>query len=238
MLVAVGGAQQPYLVVLPAGYDPDRPYPLVFYLHGRGDHPEEAPAHSADVIAALTGRSDLGVDGGAPAAVPPPRTPAIVVYPRALSSGWEEKEGPHTEMLRSIRADVSRRFCVDPARWVVVGFSSGGWFTSMIACTLANDLAGVVIASAGLKRRCGGRKPALVIAAIGEPDYGAAHAAAEDFRTRDGCTADTAPAPVAPCLAYQGCAAAAPSLFCPWKGTHEWPTAFGGAAVADFLSRL
>jgi polyhydroxybutyrate depolymerase len=217
--VTVGGAQSTYLVLPPRRYDPARPYPLVFYLHGRGDHPETAPEHSADVAAALADR-------------------AILVYPRALSSGWEEKEGPHTEMLRLIRQQVSDRFCVDPTRFVVVGFSSGGWFTSMIACSMADELAGVVIASAGLKRRCSGRKPALVIAAIGEPDFGAARGAADYFRSRNGCAATTTASGIGPCTSYEGCPPALPVSFCPWTGTHLWPTAFGGSAVADFLSHL
>ena len=217
--VTIDGLQRIFAVFLPKSYDPDRPYPLVFYLHGRGDHPETAPEHSADLIEALSDR-------------------AILVYPRALSSGWEEKEDQHTRMLKLIKQQVMDSTCVDAKRFVVAGFSSGGWLTSMVGCTMADEIAGIVIASAGLKRRCAGKQPALVIAALQEPDFGAARAAADYLRTRNGCTATTMPAAVAPCASYQGCAPGFSATFCPWDGTHLWPTTFGGRAVADFLSRL
>src|SRR5881394_3927677 len=118
LTVTIDGMQRIFAVFLPKAYVPNRAYPLVFYLHGRGDHPETAPEHSMDLVDALSDRT-------------------ILVYPRALSSGWEELEAQHTRMLELIKQQVLERYCVDAKKFVVAGFSSGGWFTSMFGCTKA-----------------------------------------------------------------------------------------------------
>jgi hypothetical protein len=102
---------------------------------------------------------------------------------------------------------------------------------------MENELAGLVIAGAGSKRRCPNRKPVMIIAGRQDAAFAEAQSAAEYYRTRNGCMASTTPV-VSPCASYTACAPDAPTTFCPWDGIHMWPLGFGGKAVVDFLGRL
>src|SRR4051794_27844289 len=75
--IAAGAAMTDFRVVLPRGYDGTKPYPLVFYLHGRGNGIEGQRNLNTDVADA-----DLG----------------ILVYPKSYAgSGWEVPNRDHPE---------------------------------------------------------------------------------------------------------------------------------------------
>src|SRR5579859_812579 len=68
--ITVGGVQRRYLLHLPPGYEPAKPAPVMFMLHGGGGTPER------------TGARDL----------PRYSDPKgfIVVYPEGLTKGWND----------------------------------------------------------------------------------------------------------------------------------------------------
>jgi poly(3-hydroxybutyrate) depolymerase len=220
-MIPAGTGQQPYLVVLPKSYDGKKPYPLVFYLHGRGNDLADRPRNLETALAA----ADL----------------AIVIYAKSITSGWEvpnrDRPEEHTTMLRAIKQRALDQYCVDASKVVMTGFSSGGNFIGYLQCTMASEIAAAVIAGGSTHAECTGKLPAMVIVGRGDPSFPAAERSADYLRTRNGCMMARMPGAVAPCENYTGCPAGAATTFCPFAGGHMWP-GFAASAVADLLRHL
>jgi poly(3-hydroxybutyrate) depolymerase len=221
--ITAGSATTPYRVVLPTGYDVNKPYPLVFYLHGRGNNIEGQGNLTQDVAGAGLG---------------------IVVYPKSYaSSGWEtpghDRPTENLALLRALIPHLAGQYCVDVKKVVMTGFSSGCWFASRMACAMKDELVAVVGAGCGLDPmgRCPDRKPMVYIMGRGDPGFGGAAAAAEFYRTRNGCMMTRKAGPVAPCEDYDGCAAGFPTSYCVHPGGHMWP-GFASQTVVRILSGL
>jgi polyhydroxybutyrate depolymerase len=222
-MIAAGASQTPYRVVLPTPYDPNRPYPVVLYLHGRGNNIEGQANLTNDVAMAGLG---------------------IVVYPKSFgASGWETPGRDHPAenlaLLRALIQHLGEQYCVDGKRIVLSGFSSGCWFASRMACSMKAELAAVVAAGCSLDPmgRCPDAKPMTYIIGRGDPEFGRAPAAAEFYRTRNRCQMSRQPAATAPCEAYDGCAPGMPTNYCVHPGGHMWP-AFASKAVVELLDHL
>ena len=111
----------PYLVRVPAGYDPARPAPVVVYLHGGVVSIPQFQYANPDVV------TPEPVFAAAPAN-------ALVVYPFGRTSfGWVEQPAAFAQVLR-IMGEVKARYRTDPARTTLVGMSNGGsaalWFAA------------------------------------------------------------------------------------------------------------
>jgi poly(3-hydroxybutyrate) depolymerase len=220
-MIPAGAGQQPYLVVLPRSYDGKRAYPLVFYLHGRGNDLMDRPRNLETAVAA----ADLG----------------IVIYAKSITGGWEvpgrDMPVENTAMLRAIKQKAFEQYCVDPGKVVMTGFSSGGNFIGYLQCTMAGEIAAAVLAGGSTHAQCMGKLPALVIVGRGDPSFAAAETSAEYLRNRNGCAMARTPGTVAPCEYYDGCPAGAATGFCPFAGGHMWP-GFAASAVAELLGKL
>jgi poly(3-hydroxybutyrate) depolymerase len=222
-MIMAGNAQTPYRVVLPAMYDSARPYPVVFYLHGRGNNIEGQSNLTRDVAGANLG---------------------IVVYPKSFGgSGWEvpnrDRPEENLALLKALVQRLGEQYCIDSKRIIMSGFSSGCWFASRLACTMKDQLAAVVAAGCGLDPmgRCPDRKPVTYIIGRGDGAFSGAPAAAEFYRNRNGCQMTRKPAAAAPCEEFEGCAPGLPTAYCPHPGGHQWP-GFAGQAVVELLKKL
>jgi poly(3-hydroxybutyrate) depolymerase len=220
-MIAAGMAQTPYRVVLPTAYDPMKPYPLVFYLHGRGNNIEGQGNLTRDVAGANLG---------------------IVVYPKSYaSSGWEvpgrDRPEENTALLRALIKHIGDQYCVDAKKVILTGFSSGCWLASRLACTMKDEWAGVVAAGCGLDPmgRCMDGKPITYIIGRGDTQFGGSAAAADFYRTRNGCQMTRKATATPSCELYDGCAA--PATYCPHPGGHMWP-GFGAQAVLELMKKL
>jgi poly(3-hydroxybutyrate) depolymerase len=221
--ITAGAAKTNYRLVLPKSYDGSKPYPVIFYLHGRGNGIEGQGNLNTDVAAA-----DLG----------------LVVYPKSFGgSGWEvpnrDKPEDNLALLKALLEHLQADYCVNPRKVIMTGFSSGCWFTSRLACTMKDQLAGVVGAGCGLDPmgKCMDQKPVTYIIGRGDPRFGDAAMTAEFYRTRNACTMTRTAGKVPPCEDYQGCAAGFPTSYCLHPGGHQWP-GFASKAVVELLSKL
>ena len=122
-----GGQRREYLVHLPAGYRPDRPWPLVLAFHGRKGTGDDVESYS-------------GID----------TLPAVAVYPKGLpgpdgETSWQG--APETAGADDVGfvADLLDRLgdtlCLDPARVYATGKSEGGGFTALLACRMSGRIA-------------------------------------------------------------------------------------------------
>jgi len=127
--VKVDGQVYPYAVYLPPGYSAQRAWPLVVFLHGRGE-------------SGTDGRKML-TQGLAPALeAEPGRWPAVVLFPQKPSedSQWEEHEGAVVRMLEEVR----RRWRIDASRIYLTGLSQGGHGTWVLGARLPQLWAALV----------------------------------------------------------------------------------------------
>ena len=161
-----GAARLPrsWIVYVPPSYNPARPTPLVFVLHGR---PSNAPA-----MAAISQMNAVAARRG-----------FIVVYPQGLNNEWnayydlvrQPAIAPQDDIsfLKTLTEDLGVDLNVDRRRMYVTGFSNGGFMTLRLACSASNYFAAFAPVSAELytqlTSRCQGN-PAPILLMHGTRD--------------------------------------------------------------------
>ena len=122
----------PYLVRVPAGYDPARPTSVVVYLHGGVVSTPQFLHTNPDAV------TPEPIFAAAPA-------DALVVYPYGRTSfGWVAQPAAFAQVLR-ILGEVKARYRTDSARTTLVGMSNGGsavlWFAAQPAAPFSRFVA-------------------------------------------------------------------------------------------------
>ena len=125
-----------YLLYLPEGYgtEPDRRWPLILFLHGRGE------SGSNLGLVKRHGLARRLAEGLA--------LPAIVVSPQCPAGGWWA-----TDVLGALLDEVSEQYAVDADRVYVTGLSMGGYGTWALALRYPERFAAIAPV-------CGGGDPA------------------------------------------------------------------------------
>jgi predicted peptidase len=135
-----------YLVYLPEGYndDPERRWPLIYFLHGSGDEDYD----STFVLG-------FGLPAVLLAGEQPADFPFIVVSPQAFPGGtwWDEDALPALEALLKEVLSVYR---ADPDRVYLTGLSMGGYGSWFLATTYPEHFAAMISISGS-----GYRAPAI-----------------------------------------------------------------------------
>ena len=124
----VGDATRYYLLDVPTSADNQTPLMLIFALHGYD-------MNNVSIVGLydFTSRSE---------------GKAITVYPQGegpapgstshwgdgvLKSTWTANDANYT-FIQTLITDLESRYCIDPSRVFITGFSMGGMFTNSIAC--------------------------------------------------------------------------------------------------------
>jgi polyhydroxybutyrate depolymerase len=209
-----------YFTRPPKNYDPSKAYPLTVWGNGCGQTVAEPTQLS-----------------GGPAA-----DDSIMVEMLAnpknhdcYSAGpdGDHADSPEIPYFDAVLAEAEASFCVDKSKVYVGGWSSGGWFTTLMACTHADVIKGVGWASAGLQLNhpaCVGPMPAILERGVDDTGTPLAQtdAAREDLRMRNGCSTETEPwdpgetaFDTSTCVSYKGCMAGYPLVWCPIPGGHN-----------------
>lgn len=223
--VTVIGANRPYFVYLPTGYDPSRAYPIIYQLHGCSDSatPEDnnVPVHR-----------ETGAD-------------AIVVRGRAAMRCWNTNEsGVDVAYFDAMLEAAESTFCVDTERRFVSGYSSGSFMTHALACTHGSLFRGVAtIAGGQAGRMCTGDVAALLIHDLndGTVNISASEGARDNHAMRNGCDVSATRTPTAdpPCEAYAGCDPGLPVVWCQTTGEdHSRQDALAAPIFWNFFSSL
>jgi polyhydroxybutyrate depolymerase len=249
-VVSAGATRRAYRVHVPAGYDQDRPAPVVLLLHGNGG--------SAADLDEVTGLSELGDRRG-----------FLAVYPHGLAVGagrsfWAaagrvEAGVDDLRFVADLLDDLQERFCVDPARVAAAGFSAGGGVAALVACDLAGRVASVTVISGALYAEPGECRPSRavpVLAIHGTNDtvvpYGGRPPTVEwplpmppmptwltSWATRDGCPGEPAvvlDTPEASGFRWSGCRdGAAIDHYRINGGGYQAPRTIGGRPLAQVL---
>lgn len=223
--VDVGGTARPYFVHLPVGYDPARPYPVVYQLHGCSS---SATRETNNVPV----ERESGPD-------------AIHVRGRAAADCWDTNAtGPDVAYFDAMLAAVEATYCADPERRFATGYSSGSFMTHRLACIRGALLRGVATIAGGQGGSgCTGNVAALLIhdRDDGTVNITASEGARDAHATRNGCDTSAARAATdpAPCEAYAGCDPGLPVVWCETSGMdHARQDALAAPAFWGFLSAL
>ena len=112
-----GATTYPYAVYVPRGYDSDRRWPLILFLHGSGESGDDGVKPIIQGIgSAIQWNSE--------------RWPAIVLFPQkpTRTSEWEQHEAAVLAILDRTRAE----YRIDDDRIYLTGLSQGGHGTWVI----------------------------------------------------------------------------------------------------------
>ncbi len=210
----VGTTRRDYSVYLPPGYDPMRPYRLVFLGHGCGGNggvpfPFET-ASKGDAIV-------VGLDA---------------VGPCFDVNGAQSTELPYFDQALK---ELSASYCVDRSRVFMAGFSAGSWLANLLGCARSDVLRGQGNAEGNLPPlppTCNG--PIAAMMAHDRDDHD--NDISGSIRARDrllavnGCSQmtepydfDGNPATASPCVIYQGCKPGYPVVWCVTSGKGHSP---------------
>lgn len=155
--------------------------------------------------------------------------------------GWQASEGEFDdrdlELFDRLLEDLTETGCVDPTRVFSTGFSNGGFFSNLLACTRSQSITAIAPVAGGVwAKKCEGSLPVLVshgtrdrVVSFAEGEKSFAHWVKEN-----GCEAP-------PKLVSSGCVSAEgcrfETVFCTFEGDHRWPRKKGSAAIIEFLKR-
>jgi polyhydroxybutyrate depolymerase len=203
--VSALGHDRAYTLVVPEGYSPASPYPVVFVLHGSGGSG-----------AAARNQTDLEkVAGGH----------AIFVYPDA-PGGWNldapASSNGDVALFDTILFTVHNTLCIDPRRVFVSGFSNGAYMANQLACKRGERIRAVAThAGGGPYEASGGNYdasgnlvcPGKAVAALivhGNSDGTVAPSegqkSIDHWSYANRCSSATATSTLTPpCVAVQGC---------------------------------
>jgi len=170
-----------YILQVPANYDPNKEYKLIFGFHWLGGSMNNvAPGYYG--LRALAGES------------------AIFVAPNGQNNGWGNSGGSDITLVDQILAQVQDQLCVDQTQVFATGFSYGGAMSYALACARPNVFRAVsVIAGANLSGCSGGSTPIAYLGIHGVSDNVLPIGSGRELRDRylrvNGCQSANAPEP-------------------------------------------
>jgi poly(3-hydroxybutyrate) depolymerase len=204
-----------YYIDIPAGYDPAKPYPILFGGAGCGGAP------------------NTNASTGGFAVLPTNNPNAIQVGLGYLGSCFSQggADNPELPFFDGALKEIEANYCVDKGKVFVGGYSSGGWLSYMLAFARGGSVVrGISPAAGGIATETG-RPPDTKLPLAGllltgandtaNPATGATGSdVARDLMLKyNGCTGtDTVPweipCPSCACVRYTGCPAAFPVVRC------------------------
>jgi polyhydroxybutyrate depolymerase len=218
--ITVGSSTARYLVDPAAGYDPNKPYPLVFSFRSANVR-LEAFRRTLDLPGVV------GADG-------------IVVNVDCANSAvmWDLQRDP--PVFKALLAKLEASYCVDLRRVFVVGHETGAIFANVLACMNPGVLRGLGSLS-GVEPQggaCSGGPAVWISQGTSDMTRMLGRDNRDFWIQQNQCDA-TLSTPVQPagCLEYTGCAIGGPVRYCEYAGNQDVPS-FAASAVWDFFKAL
>lgn len=210
----VNGEVRQYILDAPPSTSDD-PRPLLLAFHGFGD--------SAAGFRRGLRLHDLGQ-----------RERVIVVHAHGhegvellntVGRGWDlgPTGGPDQAFVEAILAEIESTRCVDRRRIFATGFSNGGLFSNLLACTLGDRLAAVVpVGGAAALPDCTPRRPVPILLLHGHADRvidpAMIRRARNWWAAQNSCQAVVTEAE---CVRFDNCIADV--VHCEGPQAHRWP---------------
>lgn len=229
-MVTIAGKQRQYILDVPANYDPNNEYMLVFVWHPLGGS-ANGTANGYDGLKSLANNTAIfvaadGLDGG---------------NAQVGGKGWWNVDNNDMELFTEIFDEVTNNLCVDQGRVFSTGFSFGGMMSYSVGFEF--DVFRAVAPTSGnlntVPHEDNNTAPLAIMAFHGNNDTFVAtsggRSALDQYVSRNNCQTQTQPVDPSPCVAYQGCDV--PTIWCEYPGEHSpWNQMPG--AVWEFFSQF
>lgn len=224
------GQNRAYILRIPANYDMNRQYRLVFGFHWWGGTANDVDSGGTDgynwSYYGLRRLADSANNG------------TIFVAPQGIDNAWPNTGGRDVTLVDDILRQLQAGLCVDTTQIFAGGFSYGGGMSYSLACSRANVFRAVAVYSGAQLSGCsGGTQPIayLGIHGIGDTvlNISQGRALRDTFVRNNGCTAQNPPEPSAGSrshivTAYSGCRSGYPVVWAAFDGGHTPGPVDGG----------
>jgi polyhydroxybutyrate depolymerase len=239
--IDVAGKAREYILAVPASYDQNKPYRLIFGWHPWGGSAAQTQSMGYFGISTPSGGQ------------------AILVAPegqdyQGMGLGWGNAGGEDVAFYHAMVDRFSAGLCVDQNRIFSTGFSFGAMFSFTLGCTEMSMLRAIApqAGNAMTSGRCeSGTRSVATMAFIGTDDslLSGHRSAVQTFAQRNGCTTQTTPMTPSwcdglntsfqpcSCVQYTGCKTGYPVISCEYKAGHQFAPS-SGATLWNFFSQF
>jgi polyhydroxybutyrate depolymerase len=198
------GKSRAFTLVVPEGYAPQVPYPLVVVLHGGGGGAAGARTQT-DLEKVTAGK-------------------ALFVYPEAIAGTWNldapTASNGDVALFDAVLLALHNTLCVDERRVFVTGFSNGAYMANQLACKRGERIRAVVTHAGGGPYETAGTYdatghlvcPGKAVASLvvhgssdGTVPPSEGQKSVDHWSFANRCNSGTTSTLVSPCVALQGC---------------------------------
>jgi polyhydroxybutyrate depolymerase len=234
-MLDVDGTQRTFLVSVPDNYDANTPHKLIFAWHGLGGTADQIQASgfyglkqkamNTVLFVAAQGLDTSNQVGSGP--------------------GWDNMGGRDVKFTSAMLDYMRTTYCVDNERIFSVGMSYGGIMSNTVGCALGDDFRAIAPMSGAGPSAFGGSTCTGQVAAWlshGNTDmvvaFSSGQASRDHWVMANHCDANmTQPEGSNGCLAYQGCDAGYPVVWCEFTGGHM-PPSYATEEIWTFFSQF
>jgi poly(3-hydroxybutyrate) depolymerase len=225
------GQNRSYILSVPANYDPNHAYRLIFGLHWLNGTASDVATGGSDGSAwAFYGQKQLSNNS------------TIFVAPQGINNGWANTNGQDLTLIDDLTRLVEGGLCVDTSLLFAMGWSYGGAMSYAIACARPTVFRGVVVYSGANLSGCnGGTQPVAYFGIHGIHDsvldISNGRSLRDTFVRNNGCTAQSPREPARGSLthittAYSGCRSGYPVQWAAFDGDHTPDPVDGSTATS------
>jgi polyhydroxybutyrate depolymerase len=212
------GTTRYYLLDVPSDADNETPLALVFGLHGY-DMNNVAVVDLYNFTSRSNGRAITVLPQGEG----PPPGDVSHWGDHVLESTWMANEANYS-FIQALMLDIQDRFCVDPSRVFITGFSMGGFFTNSLACAHSDWFRAFAPVAGGGPGSCANAnaKPAIMLHHGTTDDIVTIDSgeASRDFWVEHNGCASTTTQSYTGCQSYGSCPEASPVTWCVGNWNH------------------
>lgn len=226
-----GGQNRSYILRVPAGYDNNHPYRLVFGFHWRGGTANDVDSGGTDGY----NWSYYGLRRLADNA----NNSTIFVAPQGNGNGWANPGGQDVAFVDAMVNQIESGLCVDTTQLFSAGFSYGGAMSYALACSRATVFRAVAVYSGANLSGCnGGTQPIAYMGLHGGRDnvlpIASGRQLRDTFVRNNGCTPQNPPEPAYGSLThiittYSGCRSGYPVVWAAFDGAGHDPGPIDGS---------
>ncbi|WBO61551.1 RICIN domain-containing protein [Streptomyces camelliae] len=226
-----GGQTRSYILRVPAGYDSNHPYRLIFGFHWRGGTANDVDSGGTDGY----NWSYYGLRRLADNA----NNSTIFVAPQGNGNGWANPGGQDVAFVDAMVNQIEAGLCVDTTQLFSAGFSYGGAMSYALACSRATVFRAVAVYSGANLSGCnGGTQPIAYMGLHGLRDNVLPIQSGRDLRDtfvrNNGCTPQNPPEPAYGSLThiittYSGCKSGYPVVWAAFDGAGHDPGPIDGS---------
>lgn len=224
------GQTRSYILRLPANYDQNHPYRLIFGFHWLGGTANDVDSGGTDgynwSYYGLRRLADAAGNG------------TIFVAPQGNNNGWANPGGQDITFVDDMLSQFESGLCIDTTQVFSAGFSYGAAMTYALACARPTVFRAVAVYSgANLSGCSGGTQPVAYIGLHGLRDnvlpIADGRALRDQFVRNNQCTPQNPPEPAYGSLthivtAYSGCLPGYPVVWAAFDGAGHDPGPIDG----------